>query len=512
MAHSFLSPPVEIQEGHPNFALGVRVVVPCIYGCRCSTVRAPPALAERVCRDGAFLDDAHPVLTACPFNQMRAAPAAAAAARQPADAAPPSSPAEAEGEWSQSLLRQLPPQFVDAELVEALRRVRKADAIETRLDEGRQSVSALIGDTLTERTFSRNRWTMPKDVFDTIPRRLTNSAIRRLSQANCLLLALVTSLAQPAAEALRASLGSHKVAVNDRLPGTEITGVADDEPNALRVIEAVAALCLEADGILLETAHFPNALRTAEDSGAVYLHGSQADLQAVRQQVLMARLFESRLDVDEATEPTLHFRPIAETLRSSTHSRLAVLYRTPTTWLPRKRLLRLHWRWFWHRYTIAADEVAKSQQTLQNQYSAWKDRRDQLEVLRTARSGSSAAKPASSPGAISAGKDGKPKAQDGHSPSAGKRKEGKSPRTKRPRFATDGPDAGGPAAPDNAQAAAGGSDATGAATGAATAAAPDQQPVCRSASSCAACGAVKDARHRNDCSWVAAARAAGRLR
>lgn len=518
MSHSFLSPPVDLVDGHANHAIGARSVVYCIHGCRSATVRAPPELAERRCRDGAFVGDDHPTFASCPSNHPRllpaspsASPPVPAASHAPAPPQPAvnvsgssaaSSSAAAQdldGEWSQSMLRQIPTPFTDDDLIQALRRVRKPDAIEARLDESRHSVTSNVGDSHTERTFTRNRWTIPRDIFDTIPRRLSGSAIRRLSQANCLLLSLISALSSPAADAVRANLDGLRVPVSDRFPGTELVGVTDDPnsfPTATRVLETITAICLEADGVLLETSHFPNALRAAEGDGAVFLHGNQADLAAVRQQPLLSRLYESRLDADEASEPPIRFRPISDTLRDSAHARLSVLFRTPTTWVPRKRLLRLHWRWFWHRYTVAADDVHKSQLTLQNQYTAWKDRRDQLDVLRHARAGVplGGARPAAA--AHRAPSIPSVNQQD---PSAHSK-----PRKRQRRDGPATPSTNATVAPPHGTAAASASAVTD------PRAATSPEPLCRAAVACGACGAAKDTRHAPDCAWVASARASGR--
>lgn len=522
MSHSFLSPPVDLVDGHPNFALGARTLIYCTYGCRSATIQAPSNLADRRCRDGLLVGDEHATFASCPGNRplvpppappaMALAPAVLAAPIPISSAASASGAsssasfglaADTDGEWSQSLLRQVPTSFADDDLIYALRRVRKPDAIEARLDESRHSVTSNVGDSHTDRTFIRNRWSVPRDVFDTIPRRLNSSAIRRLSQANCLLLSLISALAAPSADDIRRSLDDFRVPVADRFPGTELVGVTDDPasfPSAARVLETITALCLEVDGILVETAHFPNAARAAEDDGAVFLHGTQADLTAVRQQPLLARLYESRLDLDEACEPPIRFRPITDTLRESPHARLSVLFRTPTTWVPRKRLLRLHWRWFWHRYTVAADDVRKSQLTLQNQYTAWKDRRDQLDVLRCARSGPPSGNHRPPPPRSL----GSPPATRSPGPHSGARGEAARP-PKRPRRDSVHPGTGSSGSLHEVSA---GLNPTLAPEPSRLAAI--EPPICRAATSCGSCGAAKDARHAPDCAWVSTARASGR--
>jgi hypothetical protein len=210
--------------------------------------------------------------------------------------------------------------------------------------------------------------------------------------------------------------------------------------------------------------------------------------------------YEMRLQVDEAADPAIRFAPFLASLPTNPHPRLSILYRTPTSWVPRKRLLRLHWHWHWHAYTIAATSHAKAQKTLQDQWSAHKDRSAQLNVLRDASRLVHPSTPQRNPNNSRPDRDSKPQTPKTPipTPKGGKRdRHGKliSDASSKPPATPPAPT---PAADSTASAAS---------------AAVEVPPMCRAQSACGSnnCKAPKGTRHLAVCTWYLAQKATGRI-
>ena len=503
--HSFLGAGAALAEGL-DFDLGVRHAIRCTYGCRAKCVAQPAAHMDRICRDGAWLDAA--ASASCPHNARARRPALPPPPPPPAAPAPqpqPAAPVFADAvDWSPATLRAPPPVFTDDEIDEASGALRRPDATESRLDEGKTSVSARISDGFTEKMFANKSLVYPKESWDTSPKRLAAAASRRLARMIGLQMAWVSAVTadSPQAAAARLALGALRVDVSPRFPGTEMPGVKQADqatwPSALTVAQAVTCHGLEADGLLLEASHFPNALKAADVAGDVHLQGSQNALASVQVRSAFARMYEDRLDADETTDPPLRFPSFRDTIRVSAPARLSLLYRTNILWLSRKRMFQLHWRWFWHNYTLTVDAYNKSQSALQAAFNTYRDKHAQLEVL----GHHGAAAPG--PGRDS-GKPGAPDAAAEASAAAAllARKEANNKRASERKNAS---------AAKKPKLFSGDARPTSAITSGALAPLspkdPNYVPVCRAASGCSACSAQKDARHKDDCSWVKEWRAA----
>ena len=291
------------------------------------------------------------------------------------------------GEWSTSALRPPPPPFTLLEIASAMRLCRRPNQAEAAADAAKPSISALLIDPYVEAAFSTHNQSFPKDSFDSIPKRLSAAAARRVAIVIPLLLSLASSLASPENLAARNAMTAMRVVVSARLPDVEIqplAAVGVFQPSGAELLDTITALMMEADGHLLEASHFADALRAANHSGAVVLEGTQADLKAVRVAPAFSRMYETRLSADETSEPVVVFRALGSTLLVNTPARLSCLYRTPPDFVLRKRLLQSHWRHYWHSFVRFCDDKAKDQLTLQNQYNAFRDRQDQLGVLQAA--------------------------------------------------------------------------------------------------------------------------------
>ena len=340
----------------------------------------------------------------CPANPRPApvvpppAAAAAAAAAAPPIAAPRLPHAhddeEDDEDWSESMLRQLPPPFSQADLIEAVGQARLPNMTEIRLEEGRTSTTARVLDHFTDKVFSKQHWSVPKETFDSLPKRLMASASKRVAVSTALLLSLASAVA--ASPALREALDNVEVDLSTRIPGSIIDfpprppPVAPAlalaprvHPSGLHVIQAVLSLVFEIDGILLEASHLPNALRASEVSGLSVLQGTAQDIKNVVSTPALARMYDLRLDKDEATEPIVRCRPMTDTFLRSSQARLSLLYRTPITWQKRKVLLRHHWRIYWHRYTKFMDDATKNQASLQTALNVYRSQQEHLQILRS---------------------------------------------------------------------------------------------------------------------------------
>ena len=411
MPHSCLGVVREIVPGHVNFdKLGVTSLILCQYACRTGIVVSPPSLADRLCRDGVWILDGSSLSHSCPNNVVGPIahpappplPPAAPVAAPSQPAAP--APAGTDGDWTTTILRAVPEPFSVSDFVLAIQNARTPNATEVRLDESRNCITSRINDHYTNKIFEKEHWTPPREVFDSLPKRLSSAAGRRIATSVHLLLALASTIS--ASPPLKDALGAADVVLTDRFPGVEViiappspsaapaappSLVPREHPSVLHVIQAVTALLLEADGLLLETAHLPNATRAAELSGTEILQGTVNKLKEVKTFSAITHAYTAVMDADETADLVIRCRSMSDTLLLNPRARLSLLYRTPTMWPPRKRLMRLHWRHFWHAHTLYCDDAIKSQATLQAALNVFRKDESQLSVLRAASAASAAA-------------------------------------------------------------------------------------------------------------------------
>ena len=533
MPHSFLGVTRDCAVGHPNYVLGVVSATPCHYGCRTYSVIAPPADAGRLCRDGDWLNDNNSLSRDCPSNPasvplaLHAPPAAAAAAAACPVAALAAAAIHADGEWSPAILRALPPPFALEDFQSAIQNARTPNATETRLDESRTSTTARVLDHFTNKVFEREHWTPPREVFDSLPKRLASAATRRIATAVQLILALSASIA--ANQPLRNALAGVEVDLSERLPGVEVIiepaapppgqpppPPPGRHPTALNLVQTITTLLLDADGILIESAHLPNAIRAAEHSGIQILQGNVNAIKDVKMSPALQHLYSSTLDSDESADLTIFCRPLTATLVFNARARLSLFYRTPTMWPPRKRLLRLHWRHYWHLYIVYCDDAVKTQAVLQAALNLFRRDDAQLALMRAASAADKALSPGLRPGGdqsrLTSGAD-----LDGVSPSRNKRRQASNAMKEAEKKRRVAADSASPAAAAAAARAASASSATStplvpyvpppsnasSASGAAT-----SLPLCK-IDSCPSCKALKGSPHATTCAWVAGIRARG---
>ena len=233
---------------------------------------------------------------------------------------------------------------------------------------------------------------------------------------------------------------------------------------------------------------------------------------------MFPKLYEIRLQADENAKSSLNFTKFTDNITENHSARLAFLYATPTSWPKRSDVLRLQWRGFWHRYHKAVDEVHKLQKDLAAAFTGHKQHRFANDAIeRGVAAGAALASrggrgrdsqqrlDSATPQPTSGGGGAAPADRSGTPATKGRK-------GKRTRSGADAATGGPPPPPPGSAPGPAPLPPSAAPTGPGgkTPLAAGVQPKCH-VQLCTACSVASGNRHAATCSWVASARAAGRV-